>query len=103
MFVARSRGVKLAPLGEPDRPAGLLLVPLNLLKHRDLRRQPRCGSLAAACPPNPPTRAGFMPLLAELENYVVGRLGYKHSAPDGAFAPAHAYQVSRPDADFISL
>ena len=72
MFVAASRGVKLAPLG-------------------------------AACPPSPPTRAGFMPLLTELENYVVGRLGYKHGAPDGAAAPAHACQVSRPDAKSISL
>jgi hypothetical protein len=52
-------------------------------------RGERQAPLGAACCPATPSPELPLPLLTELENYHLGRFGYRHDAPNGAVPLAH--------------
>ena len=52
-------------------------------------RRGRQAPVGAACPFGRPSPELPLPLLPELEDYHLGRFGYRHDAPDGAIPLVH--------------
>ena len=53
------------------------------------------ASPGAACRPTMPCHEPAVPLLAELDNKLLGQTGYRHGAPNGAIRPAQESEMRR--------